>query len=79
MIDRLVSLAVHRRFLILGIFAAVVIGGLIASTATTLLVLPAVFALLMGRGKPTSASLDPTDPLSCHYRPRMPATGATPF
>ncbi|WP_040298314.1 CusA/CzcA family heavy metal efflux RND transporter [Afipia sp. 1NLS2] len=28
--DRLVSLAVHRRFLILGIFAAVVIGGLIA-------------------------------------------------
>ncbi len=30
MIDRLVSLAVHRRFLILGIFAAVVIGGLIA-------------------------------------------------
>ena len=30
MIDRLVSLAVHRRFLILGIFAAVAIGGLIA-------------------------------------------------
>ena len=30
MIDRLVSLAVHRRFLILGIFAAVVVGGLIA-------------------------------------------------
>jgi len=30
LIDRLVSLAVHRRFLILGIFAAVVVGGLIA-------------------------------------------------
>ncbi len=30
MIDRLVSIAVERRFLILGIFAAVVIGGLIA-------------------------------------------------
>jgi cobalt-zinc-cadmium resistance protein CzcA len=30
LIDRLVSLAVHRRFLILGIFAAVAIGGLIA-------------------------------------------------
>jgi cobalt-zinc-cadmium resistance protein CzcA len=30
LIDRLVSLAVHRRFLILGIFAAIVVGGLIA-------------------------------------------------
>jgi cobalt-zinc-cadmium resistance protein CzcA len=30
LIDRLVSLAVHRRFLILGIFAAVAVGGLIA-------------------------------------------------
>jgi len=30
LIDRLVSIAVHRRFLILGIFAAVAIGGLIA-------------------------------------------------
>jgi cobalt-zinc-cadmium resistance protein CzcA len=30
LIDRLVSLAVHRRFLVLGLFAAVMVGGLIA-------------------------------------------------
>src|SRR5256885_3286694 len=44
-----------------------VIGGLAASTLATLFVLPAVFALLMGRSAGKSASLDPYDPASAHY------------
>jgi multidrug efflux pump subunit AcrB len=44
-----------------------VIGGLAASTLTALLVLPAVFALVMGRAPARSASLDPDDPESRHY------------
>jgi multidrug efflux pump subunit AcrB len=44
-----------------------VIGGLLAGTAATLGVLPAVFALVMGRAPARSASLDPTDPDSPHY------------
>ncbi len=46
-----------------------VIGGLIASTATTLLVLPAVFAALMRRASVVSPSLSPTDPQSRYYSP----------
>ncbi len=41
-----------------------VIGGLAAATAATLLVLPAVFALLQSRAATASASLDPDDPQS---------------
>jgi multidrug efflux pump subunit AcrB len=44
-----------------------VIGGLLAGTAATLLVLPAVFALAMGHAPTRSASLDPTDPDSPQY------------
>jgi multidrug efflux pump subunit AcrB len=44
-----------------------VIGGLLAATATTLLVLPAVFALAMGLAPARSASLDPDDPDSRFY------------
>ena len=44
-----------------------VIGGLLASTAATLLILPAVFALLMGRSETNSASLDPYDPASEYH------------
>jgi hypothetical protein len=44
-----------------------VIGGLLASTAATLLVLPAVFALVMGRSAAKSASLDPYDPESEYH------------
>ena len=36
-------------------------------TAATLLVLPAVFAIVQGRAHRRSASLDPDDPLSGHY------------
>jgi len=44
-----------------------VIGGLAAGTLTTLFVLPAVFALVMGRSGTESASLDPFDPSSPHH------------
>lgn len=44
-----------------------VIGGLAASTLATLFVLPAVFALIQGSSKVSTASLDPTDPLSPHF------------
>ena len=46
-----------------------VIGGLAAATLTTLLVLPAVFALVMGRTPARSASLSPFNPASRHFVP----------
>jgi multidrug efflux pump subunit AcrB len=46
-----------------------VIGGLVAATFTTLLVLPAVFAAVQGRSRTASVSLDPADPDSPHYHP----------
>jgi multidrug efflux pump subunit AcrB len=50
-----------------------VIGGLVAATLATLLVLPAVFALVQGWAHRRSASLDPADPeSSLHSEP--PAT-----
>ncbi len=48
-----------------------VVGGLAASTLTALLVLPAVFALVMGGAPARSASLDPDDPQSRYYEPQM--------
>lgn len=44
-----------------------VIGGLILATLATLTVLPAVYALLQGRAKNVSASLDPDDPTSKYH------------
>jgi len=44
-----------------------VIGGLAASTVTTLLVLPSIFALVQGRAHASSPSLDPDDATSGHY------------
>ncbi len=46
-----------------------VIGGLLASTVATLALLPAVFALVMGRSSTASVSLSPTDPESRYYDP----------
>ena len=46
-----------------------VIGGVLAATGTTLLILPAVFALARGSSSVASMSLDPADPASPHYRP----------
>jgi multidrug efflux pump subunit AcrB len=44
-----------------------VIGGLVASTVATLLVLPSVFVLVSRRGRVSSASLDPNDPTSSEH------------
>ena len=44
-----------------------VIGGLAAATAATLLILPAVFALVQSRATTESASLDPDNPESPFY------------
>jgi multidrug efflux pump subunit AcrB len=41
-----------------------VVGGLACATVATLLVLPAVFAIVQARAHRRSASLDPTDPQS---------------
>jgi multidrug efflux pump subunit AcrB len=51
-----------------------VIGGLIAATAATLLVLPCVFAMVQRRATVTSPSLDPTDRRSSHYQPATAAS-----
>jgi multidrug efflux pump subunit AcrB len=53
-----------------------VIGGMAFATFATLLVLPAVFALLLSRSSNQSPSLDPDDPASAHYDP-LPAGGHT--
>lgn len=44
-----------------------VIGGLAAATLTTLLILPAVFALVMGRSPARSPSLSPFNPAGRHF------------
>jgi multidrug efflux pump subunit AcrB len=49
--------------------ARAVIGGLIASTLATLLVLPSVFAVVQGRSGAASASLDPADQASRYHDP----------
>ena len=45
-----------------------VIGGLLVSTFATLLILPPIFAIVMGDRKYASPSLHPDDPESQHYR-----------
>jgi multidrug efflux pump subunit AcrB len=47
--------------------ARAVIGGLLAATAMTLLVLPSLFAILQGRASVRSVSLDPEDPNSPYH------------
>jgi multidrug efflux pump subunit AcrB len=55
-----------------------VIGGLTAATFATLLILPSVFAVVMGRSTAQSPSIDPDDPASRFFK--VPAPGAdTPF
>src|SRR5262249_9622397 len=48
-----------------------VIGGLVMSTVSTLLVVPSIFALLIGQGVARSPSLYPDDPESAHYDPQV--------
>lgn len=52
-----------------------VIGGLVASTLTALVVIPAVFAIVQRNASDQSASIDPEDPGSPHYS-GGPATSA---
>jgi multidrug efflux pump subunit AcrB len=53
-----------------------VIGGLLAATLTTLLALPAVFAVVQGRAGTQSVSLDPDDTASPHHD-HVPGVSAT--
>ena len=46
-----------------------VIGGLVMSTVATLLVIPSIFALVIGRSVTRSPSIYPNDPESPHYDP----------
>jgi hypothetical protein len=46
-----------------------VIGGLVMSTFATLLVLPSIFAVVIGRSVARSPSIYPDDPDSAHYDP----------
>jgi multidrug efflux pump subunit AcrB len=48
-----------------------VIGGLVMSTFATLLILPSIFALVIGRREPRSPSLYPGNPGSKHYNPDL--------
>ncbi len=56
-----------------------VIGGLLAATFTTLLVLPAIFALVQGRASQRSASLDPDDADSPYFDHGESNGGAAPL
>jgi multidrug efflux pump subunit AcrB len=47
-----------------------VIGGLIVSTFTTLIVLPSIYAILQRSASATSPSLNPADPESRYYETR---------
>jgi multidrug efflux pump subunit AcrB len=55
-----------------------VIGGLVVSTFATLLIVPAVFALLIGNRPSKSPSVHPDDPKSTHYHPLTVAEGGGP-
>jgi multidrug efflux pump subunit AcrB len=48
-----------------------VIGGLVMSTFATLLVLPSIFALIIGKQQSRSPSLYPANPASAHFDPRL--------
>jgi Cu/Ag efflux pump CusA len=44
-----------------------VVGGLVVATLATLVVLPAIFAIVQGRAHRRSASLDPDDADGSHF------------
>jgi multidrug efflux pump subunit AcrB len=53
-----------------------VIGGLVASTFATLLAVPSIFAIVVGKKVARSPSIHPADPESPHYSPSL--FGASP-
>ena len=54
-----------------------VIGGLVAATIATLLILPSVFAIVQRKATTSSASLDPDDPDSSHFQSNASLDGPT--
>ena len=52
-----------------------VIGGLVMSTFATLLVVPSIFAVVIGRKAAHSPSICPDDPESSHFDPKAFASG----
>jgi hypothetical protein len=48
-----------------------VIGGLVMSTFATLLIVPSIFAIVIGKRVARSASIYPDDPESSHYDPNV--------
>jgi multidrug efflux pump subunit AcrB len=50
-----------------------VIGGLVASTLTALVVIPSVFAIVQARASRANPSIDPDDPVSPYYDGPRPA------
>ena len=48
-----------------------VIGGLVMSTFATLLVLPSIFAVVIGRKEARSPSLNPANPASAYDDPQL--------
>jgi predicted RND superfamily exporter protein len=63
------ALAIERGSEMQAPLGRAVIGGLIMSTFATLLVVPSIFALLIGRSAAKSPSVYPGDPESAHYDP----------
>jgi multidrug efflux pump subunit AcrB len=56
--------------------ARAVIGGLLAATVTTLLIVPSLFAVVQGRARVRSVSLDPDDPQSPYFDHGAPEAAA---
>ena len=53
-----------------------VIGGLVASTFATLLIVPSIFAIVIGKRVSESPSIHPDDPESVHYDPAGASDGS---
>jgi multidrug efflux pump subunit AcrB len=64
------SLALERGSQMEAPLGRAVIGGLVMSTFATLLVLPSIFAVVIGSKKYSSPSLYPANPESTHYDPK---------
>jgi multidrug efflux pump subunit AcrB len=65
------SLALERGSQMQAPLGLAVIGGLVASTFATLLVLPSLFAVVIGRRTARTPSLYPADTASSHYDPLL--------
>ncbi|HEV3165995.1 MAG TPA: efflux RND transporter permease subunit, partial [Isosphaeraceae bacterium] len=65
------ALALERSSQMQAPLGRAVIGGLVMSTFATLLVVPSIFALVIGRRKPDSPSISPDDRESAYFDPRV--------